>query len=179
MTHVLQYSAKALYQLANTVLGKPVSKPLWNTLRTNGISIAPPTKRGQRGGVQLRRPIHVVVSAFRVPNAALNVNTTTGVCVHNLHYVNIDTSSNAVKQQHDNPTCLLLNTQSVRNKSTLLCDYVSETNVDLTCLTETWLKPSYSAIVNDLVPPSYGSIGVCRSDKRGGGVGILHINPTN
>ena len=85
--------------------------------------------------------------------------------------MNIDTSSNAVKQQHDNPTCLLLNTRSVRNKSTLLCDYVSETNVDLAFLTETWLKPSDSAVVNDLVPPGYGYIGVCRSDKRGGGLG--------
>ena len=77
MTPLLQYSAKALYQLANTVLGKPVSKPLWNTLRTNGISIVPPTKRGQRGGVLLRRPIHVVLSAFRVPHAARDVNTST------------------------------------------------------------------------------------------------------
>ena len=132
------------------------------------------TKRGQRGGVLLRRPIPVVLSAFPVPNAALNVNTSTGVCASNLHNVNIDTSSNAVKQQHDNPTCLLLNTRYVRNKSTLLCGYVSETNVDLAFLTETWLKPSDSAVVNDLVPPGYGYIGVCRSNKRGGGVGILH-----
>ena len=62
----------------------------------------------------------------------------------------------------------------MRNKSTLLCDYVSESNVDLAFLTVTWSKPSDSAVVNDLVPPGYGYIGVCRSNKRGGGVGILH-----
>ena len=83
-------------------------------------------------------------------------------------------SSNEINKQHDNPMCLLLNTRSVRNKSTLLCDYVSESNVDLAFLTETWLKPSDSAVVNDLVPPGYGYIGVCRSNKRGGGVGILN-----
>ena len=57
--------------------------------------------------------------------------------------------------KQDHPACLLLNTRSVRNKSTLLCDYVSETNVDLKYMNKTWLKASDSTIVNDLVPPGY------------------------
>ena len=40
-------------------------------------------------------------------------------------------------------------------------------------LTETLLKPSKSAIVNELTPPGYNFIGECRTVKRGGGTGLL------
>ena len=65
MTSAFQYSAKALHRLAGSVFGKPVSRPLWHALTTNGISRVQPTRRGQRDGTDLCRPIAVIVSAFR------------------------------------------------------------------------------------------------------------------
>ena len=66
-------------------------------LTSKCVSIVQPTRSGERGGIQLRRPIQVVVSAFRAPylitDAALNVNekkTTTGFCMRNLHSAKID-----------------------------------------------------------------------------------------
>ena len=44
---------------------------------------------------------------------------------------------------------------------------------DIILLTETWLKPSKSAIVTELTPPGYNFIGECRTVKRGGGTGLL------
>ena len=44
---------------------------------------------------------------------------------------------------------------------------------DMMLLTETWLKPSKTAIVNELTPPGYSFIGECRTEKRGGGTGLL------
>ena len=65
MTAALQYSAKALYQLAGFVSGKPVSSSLWKAVATNGISCTQSTRRGQREGTMLRRPIQVVLCGFR------------------------------------------------------------------------------------------------------------------
>lgn len=72
------------------------------------------------------------------------------------------------------PVCLLLNTQSVCNKAVMLNDYILEHSVDLAMLTETWLKPSNDPVINEFLPPGYKFLGVCRSTKRGGGVGIVH-----
>ena len=60
MTSACQYSAKDLHQLAGSALGKPVSRPLWHALTTNGISrVQPQTRRVQRGGTHLCKPIAV------------------------------------------------------------------------------------------------------------------------
>ena len=41
-------------------------------------------------------------------------------------------------------------------------------------LTETWCKPSKTAVLNELIPSGYSFIGKGRSLKLGGGVGLLY-----
>ena len=48
MTAAMQYSAKAIYQLAGFVSGKPVSSSLWKALTMNGMHAAN-QKRSTRG----------------------------------------------------------------------------------------------------------------------------------
>ena len=58
----------------------------------------------------------------------------TEVCVQNLNSVNVDTSLSALTK-HNPSMCVLLNTRSVRNKTTLLCEHVLEFDADLSFLT--------------------------------------------
>ena len=80
MTSAFQHSAKALHQLAGSVFGKPVSRPLWHALNTNGISRVQRTRRDQRGGTYLCRPIAVIVSAFRRNLCASCMTAPTWTC---------------------------------------------------------------------------------------------------
>ena len=101
MMAALQYSAKAFYQLAGFVSGKPVSSSLWKALAMNVISCTQPTRRGQRGGTMLCRPIHVVLSGFR-----------------RVQYVNTTVD----KVRHCNDNCVNLNNMThtqVRHTRTL------------------------------------------------------------
>lgn len=65
------------------------------------------------------------------------------------------------------------NAQSVGNKTDKLCDYVSDNDIDVLCLTETWLKSEDSGIIGDLSPPGYSFINVPREHAEHGGIGVL------
>ena len=70
----------------------------------------------------------------------------------------------------------LVNTRSVRNKCDQVQLYLSNYDIDLCIITETWLKPS-EEIFNEkeLCPPGYDIISNPRKgDKAGGGIAILH-----
>ena len=60
------------------------------------------------------------------------------------------------------------------NKTDKLCDYVSDRDIDVLCLTETWLRPQDPVVIGELCPPSYTFINAPRdSDDHHGGIGIL------
>ena len=67
----------------------------------------------------------------------------------------------------------LLNAQSVRNKSCHLRDYVTDNDIDILCLSETWLSDIDCAAIAALTPETHVLHHVPRLDKRGGGVGCL------
>ena len=51
---------------------------------------------------------------------------------------------------------LVLNTRSVRNKAIHLCDYITDKDLDIVALAESWLKEnSDQDIIGDLVPEGY------------------------
>ncbi|KAJ8028828.1 hypothetical protein HOLleu_31177 [Holothuria leucospilota] len=69
----------------------------------------------------------------------------------------------------------LINTQSVRNKSAALLDYVFDQNIDVCCLTETWLSTNDDLVRFSLKPPGYDFQDSPRKNGRtGGGIGLLH-----
>ena len=73
----------------------------------------------------------------------------------------------------------LLNPCSVCNKTSILQDFVTEHNIDLMVLTETWLKGDDrdNVILAELLPPGY-TIKHKARQGRGGGVSIMHPAPS-
>ena len=71
--------------------------------------------------------------------------------------------------------CGLLNIRSIRNKLCFIAETLTEHNLDILCLTETWLLSSDVAVVGAALPPSYSFHHVPRPmGVRGGGVGLVH-----
>ena len=67
-----------------------------------------------------------------------------------------------------------MNAHSVCNKASLLCQYITEKNVDVMGVTETWLKPVDQPVIAELTPPGYTTQHIPRPSGRGGGVAIFH-----
>lgn len=66
----------------------------------------------------------------------------------------------------------ILNSRSVCNKALLLNDFIVANEIDVLCITETWLKSNNQLIINELSPKGYIFQHVARKG-RGGGIGIL------
>ena len=71
--------------------------------------------------------------------------------------------------------CGLFNIRSIINEVCFVVESLAEHNLDLLCITETWLLPSDVIIIGAALPSSYSFHHVPRSmDARGGGVGFIH-----
>ena len=68
---------------------------------------------------------------------------------------------------------VLLNVRSLRNKGDFIIDYISEHDIDVMCLTETCLTANDESLMPSLIPAGYGFRHLPRSDRRGGGVGVM------
>lgn len=69
---------------------------------------------------------------------------------------------------------VLLNTQSLTNKSLLFYDYLMDCNTDILCLTETWHRHGAYHTLNETCPPGYTYIEKARCSGRGGGLAVLY-----
>ena len=68
----------------------------------------------------------------------------------------------------------LLNARSIRNKSTFIKEFVTESDIDILAITETWLQGDcYDYISRDVTATNYIFRHVDRG-SRGGGVGLLY-----
>ena len=68
----------------------------------------------------------------------------------------------------------LLNIRSVHNKVTYVVETLSELDLDILCLTETWLLPTDLGVVQAALQRSYSVFHVPRLSGTGGGVAIVH-----
>ena len=69
----------------------------------------------------------------------------------------------------------LFNVRSIRNKLCFVIESLKECNLDLLCITETWLLPSDVAIIEAALPGHFSFLHVPRSEAaRGGGVGLIY-----
>jgi len=68
----------------------------------------------------------------------------------------------------------LLNARSVRNKSDIIAEYISDNDIDIMCITETWLTDSDNDIMirGDICPAGYKLFQIPRQG-RGGGVAVI------
>ena len=67
----------------------------------------------------------------------------------------------------------LLNVRSLRKKADFITDYACENDIDILCLTETWLTDNDASLISAIVPHGYKFQHLPRNDRRGGGVGVL------
>ncbi|XP_037832675.1 uncharacterized protein LOC119617245 [Kryptolebias marmoratus] len=74
----------------------------------------------------------------------------------------------------------LLNTRSLCAKALLINDFITEHNIDVLFLTETWLNDNNEAIVLiESAPPTYNFLSEKRKHKKGGGVASIFKNTIN
>jgi exonuclease III len=68
----------------------------------------------------------------------------------------------------------LFNARSIRNKMNYINEVISESNLSILCLTETWLHTSELSLINAALPSTHSMLHVARSDdRRGGGVAVI------
>ena len=75
----------------------------------------------------------------------------------------------------------MLNIRSIRNKVSHVIEFLNEFNLDILCLTETWLLPSDMGVVRAALPGSFLISHVPRTSGTGigGGVAVIHSNAIN
>ena len=66
--------------------------------------------------------------------------------------------------------CGLINIQSVRNKTLLLRDLITEKSYDIFCVTETWLNDVDGACIAEMTPVTHAFYHIPRISRTGGGV---------
>jgi hypothetical protein len=60
-----------------------------------------------------------------------------------------------------------LNSSSVCNKASSLCEYIKDNSLDIFGITETWLKQRDQTVIAELTPPGYTMQHIPRSSGRG------------
>ncbi|XP_035827940.1 uncharacterized protein LOC118478439 [Aplysia californica] len=126
-------------------------------------------KRGTRGGTRKQRKIMVCQG---IPRDTVSKNRTT-TTVNKKNLIQIDTRN---VFQHNCPNLRIgcINTQSCCNKTNIVRDVIEEMNIDLLCITETWLRTEGDeSIIADLLPPGFELKSFSRG-SRGGGIAFIH-----
>ena len=121
----------------------------WRAACTAGVALRRPTRRGCRGGSRKQR--HTQQTGVN------NANLLT-ITPHN---------------QLLTAKLCLIKARSVCNKAELIVDYVTSHDIDIMCITETWLRSEDTASVSAVTPSGYHLEHVARSNGRGGGVSVL------
>ena len=70
----------------------------------------------------------------------------------------------------------LLNTRSINEKESSICELITDNQLDLLALTETWCTDKSSVSLGLIQPSGYSVIHLPRQDRRGGGVGLLALS---
>jgi len=66
-----------------------------------------------------------------------------------------------------------LNTQSLRNKTAIVCETVADKSLDVLALTETWHSGSDDVCLRLATPTGNAVVDVARNSARGGGVAVI------
>lgn len=149
-----------------------VPASVFQRLRQLDICAVRPTKRGTRGYGKLMIPAMckglVAARSRSPPGAESNVNNLRCITTARVHDVN--------KPRCQGRTLLsLLNARSACNKEAVLRDCITENQLDMLAITETWLNPtSEKRVCAGLLPEGYDIMSVSRQRGRGGGVALIY-----
>ena len=89
---------------------------------------------------------------------------------------------NALQNRQSKSQCLsfnatTINCESAKNKTLDLTDYISELDIDVCCLTETWMTENDPVTAGEICPLGYKLQSIPRKDCRGGGVAVILKQP--
>ena len=68
----------------------------------------------------------------------------------------------------------LLNVRYLTSKAIIVNELITDHNLDLIGLTETWLKPDEFTVLNEASPPGYTSDHIPCPSRKGGGVANIY-----
>ena len=179
-THI-KYSRRQLFSFKSRAA---VPGNLFNLLKTQGILKSRRVRAG-RLHKQRIRPISTLLGSRRTNcNYISNTNSMRSRNLHlgvnNKNSISVDLNTSSSFSSTSSATKLLkichLNSHSINNKSTIIKDYVVETDVDVMALTETWLTPDseFDFAIRDTTPSQYAFLHNPRINRSGGGVGLLY-----
>ena len=135
------YTSGQLHEIREYVRGpvNTVSVSVYRLLKCLGIVNCRirPTKTGTKGVKKRRIPI--VITVLRPPKPP-------GQYGSNGNNLKVQLPTDTLPTH---VTCILLNTQSPCNKALTVREHMLDYEADMMLLTETWLKPSNSAIVSE------------------------------
>ena len=143
-----RYAACQLLELSNA---SRLNADAWTTVIELGIAAKLPTRRGCRGGVRKQRIIQQVIR-HRPPTRQAIPSKQTGV--DNANLVQLTTSVSAL-DSCTTATLGLLNVRLLRNKADFITNYACENDIDILCLTETWLTDNDASLIFAVVPQRY------------------------
>ena len=126
---------------------KPLGHGVWKTLCELGLSTRGPTPCGCRGGSQKQRNIDTVVG--NRPTRGWQDRT---ICPENV--MSLPRKRHQCFSSVPLDFCLL-NTHSGSNKGDEIVEFVTENDLDILALTETWLKPEHDVARGDMTPAGY------------------------
>ena len=150
-----------------------IDSSVLNTLRKHNICTSRKTKRGSRGGKRripvIISPRHDYIPCAGVINKKKLTHIDTSLIDNNL--ININTSHFTHEDENKYYRIGCINSQSCRNKCIYLCDIIKDLDIDMLCVTESWLRETGDEpLLNEFTSIGYTTKSHPRQGRSGGGI---------
>ena len=111
----------------------------------------------------------IPVEPMSVPRPRLGKTKHGGVLLNNLTGIKTTSIPVIIERDHDTSHLKigLLNVRSLTSKAVMVNELLTNHNLNVIGLTETWLKPDEFTVLNEASPPGYTSDHIPRTSRKG------------